>query len=576
MDVISFIGILRLTQIKDKYRCNFTGQNRLYWLLNKQKLTEMDLGQIELPDFKLINKTKIDDFYFEKDGEKAYCFPPVQNTKVYDKYSYNESGYDVLNYLQRTFPSGSQVYIDWYYVPAYFLNFLVKYTLGHLGLHINYNILDDSKFKNSFLLSSYIITDQEFTEVEGSTNQFDVDSIIINEQNKVVLQLEEKSMTPLTPDCFVKLYDLSIEEHYNFEGRIVQVLERDSENYQIVTDIDKNHIKASSGSVGKIRKMKNNYVLDDIFEMNKTMPNITPLELINTIEDLFGVLIVPSEAKNEINIYGIKEMLLDNKFIDITAYAGKTKEKQLNNYTGYTIAFTGKKDDYFNERVRNLERDHTICDPVQSIGNLPVNNNKNGDVRYIIDENNYYKWNAAGYGSRRSITSALINTGNWAFFSEGYWLNNSGDNNLEINIKAVPILAGYGSPQAYNNLIPRIDVPFNSSVTKEYTDIGVRVAFLNKLSNGYPVASVRNDDVSLEITGEDGLYEQCYKEFIEWKLNRHRECKCSVYWPYQLLSLFHWERKYRIKNTNYFIMEINLSQKGTEQIKFKDTILARV
>ncbi|MBA7568856.1 hypothetical protein ES708_10592 [subsurface metagenome] len=356
----------------------------------------------------------------------------------------------------------------------------------------------------------------------------------------------------------------------------MQVLEVDSDNYQIVVDIHSADIKEYSGSVGKIRRVQNNQVVDDIFDIKKTMPNITPLEFISTIEKLFGLLLVPSDAKNEINIYSLKEMLLDNKFIDITEYAGKIKEKQLNNYDGYTIAFTGEKDDYFNERVKTIERDHTVCNPVQSIGDLPVSDNKNGDIRYVTEENNYYKWNAGGYGSRQLNSSTNINADNWTFFSEGYWKSNPGNNNIEININAVPIMIGSGSDWSYSNPVPRIDRPFNSSVTKEYTDIGVRVAFLNKLSNGYPSASVRNDYVSLEITGDDGLYEQCYKEFIEWKLNRYRECKCSVYWPYNLLSSFHWERKYRIKNTNYLAMDINLSQKGTEQIKFSDTILVRI
>ncbi|MBA7568857.1 hypothetical protein ES708_10593 [subsurface metagenome] len=215
MDIISFIGVLRLTRIEDKYRCNFTGQNRLYCLLNKQKLTEMDLGDIELSEFFDFYKTEIDDFYFKKNGKKAYCFPPIQNIQAYEKYSFDVLTTDVLNFLYIGIYGAPRYHPSmYYYMPAYFLNFLVKYILENLGFYVNRNVLDDKKFENIFVVSNYIITDHEFTELEGDHYQFDVEAIIIDESdNKVILQLEEKSMVNIFRLVFIKLYDLNIEEH---------------------------------------------------------------------------------------------------------------------------------------------------------------------------------------------------------------------------------------------------------------------------------------------------------------------------------------------------------------------------
>lgn len=577
MDIIPFIGVLRLTNINDKYKCSFIGQNRSYYILTKNKLPEIDLGIVEIPEFTGILKSDIEEFYFNVNNVKAFCFPPFENNKARDNYPFDDRGTNIYNHFMYH-PNHAGGYAPaWFYVPAYFINFLIKHILNCLGFYVGYNVLDNAKFGNLFLLSDYILSNYDYTESEGDEYQWDIEEIIIDEENeKVILQLEEKSLVHLYLYDQIKIYDLNIEESYNYEGRILQIDEIDTINYLVTVDINYKEIKGYTGDVGKIRRVQKDIVLDAEHSMNKTLPSITPAEFITAIENLLGIVMIPSDSKNEINIYSLKDILLDDKYEDVSGHAGKIKEAELNTYDGFEIVFTGTKDDYYEERVKNINKDQNICNTVATKGDLPTTGNNNLDVRYVIDEGNYYIWNTANYGSRQLNSSTQIYLGSWMFFSEGFWMSDKGDSNLEIKIEAVPIVSGKGLYYSSSFKIPRLDIPLNSPVTTEYSETGIRVAFLNEITDTYPLAKTENDYISLKVNGEKGLYEQCYKEYIEWKLNRYRESNCSIYWPYHLLSAFPWQRKFRIKNTNYFALEINLRQKGSGRIVFDETLLARI
>lgn len=578
LDIISFTGVLKITKILEKYRCNFTGQGRVNYILNNNNLTEIDLGTVEIPEFTGKSLSDIEEFYFDINGEKAFCFPPFQNEQGNDNFPFDKTSSGIYNhfqhhpYLPGSYPSA------WYYVPAYFINFLVKHILTNLDISIGENALDNVKFENLFILSDYIISTYNFTESEGDEFQWDITEIIIDEDNeKVILQLEEKYIAWLFIYDHVKIYDLNIEEKNNYEGRLLEIEEIDYDNYQITVSIDHKEIREYTGNIGKIRRVQRSIVLDDTFQMHISMPNITAGDLISAIENLTGTILIPSESKNEISFFSLKDILLSGKITDISDYSGKLTELELNAYDGYEILYYGIADEYYDQRVKNIGKNQAICDPVDTKEYLPFSGNENLDIRFVSDESNYYLWNTSNYGSRQLNSSTQIYLGSWMFFSVGLWKNDPGENNLQIKINAAPIVKGNGHRfYASGFRVPRMDIPLNSAINSEYSDTGIRVAFLNELTDRYPLATLENNYISLIVEGEKGLYQQCYKEYIEWKLNRYRECTGIIYWPYHILSSFPWQRKFRVKDTNYFALEINLRQKGSQRIEFDETILARI
>ena len=126
-----------------------------------------------------------------------------------------------------------------------------------------------------------------------------------------------------------------------------------------------------------------------------------------------------------------------------------------------------------------------------------------------------------------------------------------------------------------NRIVPRIDVPMNTSFTTEYSDAGVRLLFFGSLTDGYPLASFENNYLKLSPDGTNGIYEKLYKHWIEWQLNRAREATVIINWPVRMLNSFKWESKYRIQNTNYLVKEINFKTGKNGRFFFGETILVR-
>ncbi len=204
---------------------------------------------------------------------------------------------------------------------------------------------------------------------------------------------------------------------------------------------------------------------------------------------------------------------------------------------------------------------------------MPLNGNENNDVRYVKEEKAFFVWNTAPFGTRQLNNTTTLYLGNWQFFSE--WTDYGdieGDLIIESIFSPIPkykhFLYGYGRE------LPRIEIATNHENSFEHVDGGLRFMFFD-LDAGFPIVNIENNEISLKLHGDKGIFEKFHKKTFEWKLNRYRQCKSKIQWPTHLINNFAWDMKYRIKDTNYLVEKITMYIRHDDRIRFGDTELAR-
>lgn len=564
------IGTLRIKHFRDKYRCNFTGQGNAYSILNQKKMSEMDLGNAPFTDFFNTVRTTLNECFFYLDNKKAYCFPPHNNFLFSSKYPFKQGDTAIVNYfLINRYPRTNTEQT----IPSFFVSYITETILEKSGFVITENALNSELYRNLVALSNYSFHLAQFEEIEGRI--FNISDLNASD-DKVVLTLTDNSFGLISVNSFAKLYDLNIPNARNFEGRVVQITEKSSEDSTVTLDVDSKDFKNSTYP-GKLVLMSLVADYPDEFDIAKQFPEMMPLDFFKSLKDL-GLIILPDESKKSIRIKSFKDIFLDNNYIDISNYSGKLTRTELIEISGYDIRYKKVNDEYYNERIKDLNANQIIKNPVETLGDLPISNNEINDLRFVVSEGLYYIWDPSNYGSRQINSTTSINLGNWSFYSEPYLGITGGEKpkKIEINLAPVPLWKDDRHNFSAGRTIPRMDVPCNTSFSREKTNIGLRLLFLDKLDSGFPLASDENKYFSLKITGEKGLFNTVYKYLFHWQHDIYRPASCKINWPENLLNSFRWDKKYRIKNTNFLIEEIDFYILPDDSIEFGNSKVARI
>jgi hypothetical protein len=578
LDIVRMCGMLRVLKDSDGiYSCTFTGQNSINYSLGSIKLTDIDFGTADCSDFFDIGYDSIDDHYISIGPDIALCFPPVTNYKAFDNFPFVYPNYmiNAVGYLYP--PNLSSIYwSDGYdFAPAISVSYALKKIAQAFGINLTENILTGIPWTKLFFMTNKLVTEISFTDILDNNVIFSITKIVV-EETKVTLTVQSGDMVRILVNDCMKMYNLTISKKRNFEGRIVQITDIDRDENTISFEMEEGELENAEGSLGNIRLMNRHVVPILTFELADCMPDLTCLEFIEAIEGQTGSLFIHDEMSRDARLVSLDNIILDNDYTDVTQYAGQISEKNLTEETGFSLSYEGEDDEYFSDRVKELNENHTLKDPVAVISDLPLSDNEDGDVRLVTDQNILYVWNSYNYGSRQLNETTSVYLGSWIKFSENFMKLTSGDGSFPVEIKSRPLITGNIHPFSYGFTTPRLDKPFNHLITKVKTNIGVRTLFLEELVNGYPLPKSENDDISLSISGPIGIYEKLYKNYLHWRIDRYREAQTKIHWPYHLFTSFKWDKKYRINGTDYFIMDMKLSQKGSGPIRFGEATIARV
>ena len=569
--ILQFYGILRVTTPNEyKYECNFTGQGAANRSMSNTTINKLDLGNAGITDLFTKQRTSLDHFFHYINGEKAICFPPYYNFEFSSKYPFIDNTYwpliNYFNYISKPKYNDS----IGKFTPFFLVNFIVKRVIGTLGYNIIENKLDNEMFRNLLFFSNRAISNFNFVEQQY---EYTIDSITVDD-NKVIAKVTGNTAIAVIR-LFVKMYDLVIPEKKNFEGRIVQIKEIDSDASTFTLDIDPTEISGTTSYSGKLKYVVNEYSYNQNFPIKDHMPQISLLEFKKVLENNFGLVFIPSETGRDIRIKSMVDILNNPNATDITSYAGKITDKELVPNNGFNIRYSTPSDSFYKERVTEISELYTLKEPVATISALPSSGNNDRDVRLVKDENVYYVFNEADYGSRQVNTTTNIYLGRWKFFSDPFFQMIEGTDRIEKEIKSAPLVRSIPGYQSNYHKVPRVDIAANTSWVKENTDPGIRFVFLDRLENGYPVAEYKNEYMSLEIHGPNGIYEKFYKRIFHWLLDRSRNILSHIQWPVHQLLSFRWDKKVSIKGTKYLVKSIPVIIRKNDSIEFGSSELVR-
>ena len=566
IDKLRFTGILRISKISDeKYSGNFTGQGAINKRLTDLVMNEMDFGSGEIFDHNTSSFYNYEDFIFQINNEDAFCFLPYINNSYTENFGFT---YETISGIINRFTTNR------YFQPILTPSFLLKWILDQLfnlvGIKLNENALESSKYNGLMLFSNYSDINLEFTEktVAGAIVTF---SAITKNEDSVSLHVSDITIS-ISNTSYIKLYDLAGSQ-FNCEGRIFEIVSRDSTNNLVEIKVDPEIFDTSTS--GKFICLDSDWNYPDEFEVKNHLPRITVMEFLEAVNSITGTISIFDESSDTCRIIGFNDIINRIKSTDITTYCGKIQSMELNEFDGFSLKFEGTFDSWYSERVNELKTDYNLKDPVASITNLPMNAEHN-DVRLVRDKQQYFIWERSPWGSRQTYNEVNVYLGNWRFISENFIAKSQDNEDLKIEISASPIVNDITRTAfTQNKIIPRMDIPLNTDETTELTEWGVRLMFFTELTDDYPLAKVENSEFSLRINDTNGIYETLYQDWIEWKLNRARDITIPVQWPVRLLNSFKWEEKYKIWNTNYLVKEIKFKVKPDGRIHFEDTILVR-
>lgn len=584
-------GVLRVKEANDQYfKFNFTGQGA-FW--KKGGNTPMNKQEFEIFDYPddILNATNfpIDDtdiFIFENAfvfvphynsiGKKTYEFYKEEIEKNYlppvNDFYYPTGGlgirkYTSLSQMESLWPNAIKGLPD---NPWPTLDYIISAYCTKNGYQIKSNDLDQDKFKYLVVFNNHNLEQLTFTESTDPGDILTITNVEVIDENTLEITVSN-SIYQFGYSLFFKLYNFTIESKNNINGRVFRPKETAMGKFQI--EIDTSLFTTSSVSANVV-KMIPEYSIPDSFEIGKHFPNLTAKEFFQQLDYLFGLKTIPGESTKQVRFRLMEDIIKDSSYEDITNIAGKITDKPLSETNTFGILLRPVEDDYYKERIKYITAEHTIKDAVATEGDLPSTNNSTNDVRFVTDKSAYYIWKIAAFGTRQLKTTTNIYLGNWEFFSE--WIDYGDvDGDILFESKFAPI-PKYGLYYLYGfrRDIPRVEIATNHENSTEVTDGGMRLMFFYS-DLGFPTCNSENDELSLRLNGEKGIYENLHKNHIHWKQNRYRQCVCKIQWPVYLLNDFAWEKKVRIKDTNYLVEKFTMYIRHDDRIRFGNTELAR-
>lgn len=586
------IGILRINIPNNGfYKGYFIGQNAFLRSFQDKKLNEIEYDIIDYPSDILnqdFSSSDIEDFILQIDSERAYSFIP--------HFNYNRLAN--FNLKEDTFPPEIplNLYInadDYYYLsaenPHFLLSFIISQISKKAGISVDLNLFNDNKFKYLFLYNNQLITTYSFSEYEDLEYDILKIEVIDEETLRFHTGLTDENGDLITgvdhglggSYIYFKFEDLPTLLG-DLNERVFYSDDIDEPYYFDLKGIDTGRISNMQGNLGKYIIMSIDFDPLETFEIGKHFPNCLISEFTEHLKTDFGIILFPDESKKHLHIKLKKDILISKEVIDITNYTGKLTDLKLNEYTEFNIVQKPtEEDDFYSSKNQETILDYIIKDSISTLNDLPLNNNNSNDIRFVNSEQAFFIWqsNNYGLGTRGTGSLAAANLEKWKYYSKYLdILNENADFIIEFSFAPIPGYIYYFQSIAVycnGNELPRIDIAANSLDIDEITDPGLRYLILT-INENNPIGTDHNEYLNLSLHNDNNIYDILLKYYIDWMINRYREAISIINWPAHLFQSFAWWKKYRVKDTNYLVKEINYSENNSGKITWGKTKLARV
>lgn len=524
-----------------------------------------------------------------------FVFAPVYNENISDNFPLDLETFPLINEATPAVYYGDVHYtMQWVpyannIIQAFpKLYILVEKIFEHFGYKILVNEIKTTKNYNLFCVYyNFLPFKWEFRTLSAQDEVSDVD---IDTDEYVIIQ---GFMPEVQAGDLIKFY--SVRGSVELNSKVAQVTEI----------IDSTHFKINilSSEVSPFIYYDPAYyvkVLPVFIETNsvathKVFPDWTINKFLKELNK-WGIQFFVNDNLKTVEIKIIKRMINNTEFVDITNNSGKIKELTHPEYDSFVLKYKVDSSDLLSQGYHTeLSDDFILKENVATLLNLPINGEYN-EVRYVISEKAYYKY------------VPHINAANskWEFLTKGIFYKTEGETPYTHEIEMSPLInsqgtvikAYRGQPYAYSAKCVAINQPINAVFLNENSSTPLRIFMYlglttyNDYLNTYTFPLSSSDykkfngeaydldicDIDLtDFQGEYGVYEKLLKEFIHWTVNVRKDVKTKIIWLPGIFQNMKWYKKYRVKNTNYFVKSISRTEDFENDITiWGDTELAKV
>jgi hypothetical protein len=300
-------------------------------------------------------------------------------------------------------------------------------------------------------------------------------------------------------------------------------------------------------------------------DLSQHVPDVTLGEFLNAIRSMLGWQIDFKLAERRVEVRPLRELLNPSQLLDLTDFCEPQAIINDNDTGGFELQFEQDATDKFvAEKVRSLD-DLMIADPVQVFEDLPPFPLNPTEARLVIREGAYY----------HAVLDEPTDTYYWEYHSEALQNFTVDEGGTTLTTKAMPFTMFRGEDQFNASrlwTVPQFDQPLSlTGRGQNRQPFGIRLGFyrgLQRDSNNavYPLATpdvwtyqgLQVGEKSLRWEGEYGIYEQLYKQWLQF-LTSARIVKMQIrYEPYHLNSL-NFGQVVRINGTRYVVFRIRVA-----------------
>ncbi len=315
------------------------------------------------------------------------------------------------------------------------------------------------------------------------------------------------------------------------------------------------------------------------------LPELIVSKYLENITNKYNVKFFINEYNNKVKILSGNEIITDPGYIEISDKSSELiailDEQKYNGFAFIENHDSG--DDYLSQFYSPIEDFYSqIVGSVNDISDLNnISTAYINDIFYVINTNSYYQLIFSG--DPPEVPLSLV----WNFLTLDKFQNYFSSFDLSDLLETETDISSLWTVKHADDRdgtrewkTPVLEQIGNSPYRyDEKLSFGHRHLFYRGIkkdlaNNDYPFGSSDNYDfdgnkignLTLEYKGEYGLYEQLWKNWLNWKINIARTFENQIMWPEHLLFNFPWEKKFRIRNTNYFVKQIkvNLRYKAPE------------
>lgn len=308
------------------------------------------------------------------------------------------------------------------------------------------------------------------------------------------------------------------------------------------------------------------------FSINQIIPEETVKKFIVDFNKLFGLILYKKRSNNTFYLISLKSILKQNQYEDWSKYPIlKVDTKNFNFVNGHRLSMIMDSRDQFVEQ-RQIQLDGSTLKPaVATISDLPITGNTANDIRLVEDTQQFYK-----------VGSDLVT---WSFYSDNFNDHVLGNEDEKVNTSFSTLHMSFvkSEKRDFFWLVPEsIQKGSSDEFDIGINDYGLKLLFYRGMfpkSDGqtYPLGSSdvfdyngnKIADYRLTWNGEEGLYNQWWKEWLEM-LNATEKFETYLNLPFSvLMNLDHTQIK-RINNAKYLLDELEFTidiKKGLTQQK---------